>query len=283
MPTTARREDTYIGLFVSAYENHSWAKALNEQPDKIERTRPAVDWLAKRQSDGKTLAIEHTIIEPFIGEKRDFASFEAAFLEIESDTSLPVAGRWIRVFVPVGVLQNQTKAAQDGIVESVRGWIKENRLALRYGRSEHSCGIPSVPGKPSFEITLNLKVVALQHGPAAETGLLHVRRQQLEDNLSAVIERALSTKLTKLVNTAADKRILLLERQHMNLLPERILDEIENRRATFPDLARVNEIWIVETIGYGTAFFGTHLRFELYENGTVVRSFDFSDGKLMPY
>ncbi len=281
MPTISRREDTFIGLFLSAYENRSWADARHEQPDKIERTRPAVDWLAKRQSDGKTLAIEHTIIEPFFGEKRDFASFEAAFLEIERDTSLAVPRRWIRVFVPVGVLQNQTKAAQDGIVQSVRGWIKANRLALRCGRSEHSCGITSAPGKPSFEITLNLEVVGLQHGPAAETGLLHVRRQQIGDNLNVVIEGALSKKVSKLVNTAADKRILLLERQHMNLYPERIIKEIENQRPTFPDLARVDEVWIIETIGYGTAFFGTHLRFELYEDGTVVRSYDFNDGQLM--
>jgi hypothetical protein len=283
MPTTARREDTFIGLFVSAYENCSWADAINEQPDQIERTRPAVDWLAKRQSDGKTLAIEHTIIEPFIGEKRDFASFEAAFLEIERDTSLPVPGRWIRVFVPVGTLQNQAKASQDAIVESVHKWIKSNRLALRDGGSKYLCGITGVPGRASFDITLNIKVVPLQHGPAAETGLLHVRRQQLEDNVTAVIERALSKKLTKLVNTAADKRILLLERQHMNLSPESILNAIENRRPSFPDLASVDEIWIVETIGYGTAFFGTHLHFERYENGAVVRSFDFNEGKLMPY
>jgi hypothetical protein len=283
MPTIARREDTFVGLFVSAYENCSWADALHEQPDKIERTRPAVDWLAKRQSDGKTLAIEHTIIEPFFGEKRDFASFEAAFLEIERDTSLPVPGKWIRVFVPVGTLQNQTKAAQDAIVESIHKWIKSTRLALRDGRSEHRCGVTGVHGRVSFDIKLNLKVVSLQPGPAAETGLLHVRRQQVEDNLDAVIEKALRKKLAKLVHTAADKRILLLERQHMNLIPERILDEIENRRASFPDLASVDEIWIVETIGYETAFFGTHLRFELYENGAVVRSFDFNEGKLMPY
>jgi len=146
MPTTSRREDIFIDLFLSAYENRSWADALHEQPDKIERTKPAVDWLAKRKSDGKALAIEHTIIEPFLGEKGDFASFEAAFLEIERDTSLPVPGRWIRVFVPVGTLQNQTKAAQDAIVESVHRWIKSNRLFLRDGRSEHRCEITGVPG-----------------------------------------------------------------------------------------------------------------------------------------
>jgi hypothetical protein len=185
--------------------------------------------------------------------------------------------------VPVGTLKNQTKAAQDTIVHSIHKWIKSNRLSLRDGRSEHRCGVTGVPGRVSFDIRLNLKVVALQHGPAAETGLLHVRRQQVGDNLDVVIEKALRKKLAKLVNTAADKRILLLERQHINLLPERIHNEIENRRPAFPDLARVNEIWIVETIGYGTAFFGTHLRFELYENGTVARSFDFNEGKLLPY
>lgn len=83
------------------------------------------------------------------------------------------------------------------------------------------------------------------------------------------------------MNTPADKRILLLERQHMNLYPTRMLDEIENRRASFPDLADVDEIWIIETIFYGTDFGGTYLRFELYENNEVVRSLDFNGGKLV--
>jgi len=120
-------------------------------------------------------------------------------------------------------------------------------------------------------------------GPAAETGILHVRRQQVEDSLDKVIEKALRKKLSKLVNTKAVNRILLLERQHMNLDPQRMLDEIDKRRPAFPDLARVDQIWIVETPFYGTAFGGTYFRFELYENGTVVRSFGFSEGKLVPY
>ncbi len=284
MPTTSRREDIFIGLFLSAYENRSWADALHVQPDKIERTEPAVDWLAKRKSDRKTLAIEHTIIEPFIGEKADFASFKAAFLAIEGDTSLPVAGRYIRVFAPVGALQHQRKKlARDAIVQSVHRWIKSNRLVLPDGTSKHRCAITGIPRKPPFDITLNVTVVPLPQrvGPAAETGILHVRRQQVEDSLDKVIEKALRKKLSKLVNTKAVNRILLLERQHMNLDPQRMLDEIEKRRASFPDLVRVDEIWIIEMPFYGTAFGGTYVRFELYENGTLVRSFDFNDGKLM--
>jgi len=284
MPNTSRREDTFISLFLSAYENDSWSDALHEQPDKIVRTKKAVDWLSKRKSDGKRLAIEHTIIEPFEGERADFASFEAAFLEIERDTSLLVPRRRIQVFVPVGTLQNQhKKVAQNAIVQSVHKWIKSNRLALHDGISKHRCAITGIPSKTPFDITLNLKVTPLQHGPFAESGCLFVRRQQLRDNLGAVVEKVLRMKLAKLVNTAAEKRILLLERQHMNLSPKRILHEIDMRRASFSDLARVDEIWIIETIGYGTDFFGTHLRFELYENGAPVKAFSFNEGKLLDY
>ncbi len=89
--------------------------------------------------------------------------------------------------------------------------------------------ITGIPGKPPFNIWLNLRVDPLQTGRSAEAGCLHVRRQQVEDNLDAVIEKALRKKLPKLVNTTADKRILLLERQHMNLYPDRMLDEIKKR------------------------------------------------------
>jgi hypothetical protein len=108
-----------------------------------------------------------------------------------------------------------------------------------------------------------------------------VRRQQVGNSLGDVVVKVLKRKLPKLVNTAADKRILLLERQHMNLVPEHILGEIEKLRASFLNLAGVHEVWFIETILYGTAFGGTYLRFELYEGGHIVRSYDFADGKLM--
>jgi len=281
MLTKHSREDDFFKSFLSAYESGTWADAKFTKPDAIDRTNPAVDQLATRKCDGKTLAVEHTIIEPFVGDKKDFAFFETAFLGIENDQSLLVPGRWIQVFVPVGTLRNQPKKAQDAIVQSVHGWIESNRFALRDGASQHPCAITGIPGKLPFDITLNVKVVPLQRGSAAEAGILHVRRQQVDSNLGDVIEKALRRKLPKLVNKVADKRILLLERQHMNLYPQSMLDEIEKRRASFPGLAHVDEIWILETIFYGTAFGGTYLRFELYENGNEVRSFDFDGGKLV--
>jgi len=256
MPTSGRRENTFIERFLSAYENQTWADARMEWLD--EKVDGAVEAIATR-SDGKTLAIEHTIIEPFVGEKRDFSFFEAAFLKIEEDKELPVPKRWIRVFIPVGWLQGQHKrSAREAIVREVHSWLKSNRLLLPDGNSEHRC---SVRGK---DMSVFTKVVPLS-GP----GKLHVRRQQVVDDFDQVIERCLKRKVPKLAQTSADKRILLLERQHMILTPERMMREIKKQESAFPILAKIDEIWIVETMSYESE---GYLYFERFEEGTLVAS-----------
>jgi hypothetical protein len=281
MPIKPTREDPFIKLFLSAYENGSWADAALAKPDALDRNNPAVDQIATRRSDGKTLAIEHTIIEPFLRDKEDFASFQEAFLRIENDESLLVPGRWIQVFVPVGTLRGQPQKSRDGIVQWVHRWIKSNRLILPDGTSQHVCSIAVTPGEQPLEITLNLEVVPLQGGSVAERGSLHVRRQEVGSSLGDVIEKALTKKLSKLVNTAAEKRLLLLERQHMNLSQQRMLEEIEKRRASFPDLASVDETWIIDTMFYGTTFGGEYIGFVLYEDSNVVGRFDFEGWELI--
>lgn len=276
------REDPFIKLFLSAYEKGTWADAVCAKPDVIDRTKPAVDQLATRRSDGKTLAIEHTIIEPFSQEKEDFASFEEArFLGIERDKALPVPGVWIEVFVPVGAARKQSKAVRGAIVESVHAWLAANRLKLCMGDSEQTCTVSGIPGKKDFELTLTLEVHALDRGQVSDEGIIHIRRQQVESNLDQVIAKSLKRKLPKLVNTAAERRILLLERQHMNLVPKAILAEVERQRTGFPELAKVDEIWILETIFYGTPFGETYLRFERYDKGKLVADMDFNRGKLL--
>jgi hypothetical protein len=238
--------------------------------------------LATRRSDSKTLAIEHTIVEPFVRDKEDFADFSAAFLAIENDRSLAVQGRWLQIFVPAGALRKQPPETREAMVRSVKTWIEANRLTLPFGRGVYTCSMTGTSGKPALDISLNVKVAPLKHGDTYQPGVLHVRRQQMEINLGAVVEKALKKKLAKLINTKSNIHILLLERQHMNLLPEMILEEIDKCRASFPGLNRVDEIWFVETIFYGTTFGGTYLRFERYgKNDEVVQSYDFNEGKLI--
>lgn len=271
MPTKPRREDTFIELFLSAYENFSWADAHKDWMDR--RLDKAVEMLATRRSDGEELAIEHTLVEPFVSDKEDYAFFEPSFLKIEDDEALVVPDRWIQVFIPVGTLHGHHKgASRDAIVKAVHDWIRANRLNLPDGQTDHQCKVRGVPGTATFEITLTIKAITLPGH-----GALHVRRQQVSDDLGDVIGKALRKKLPKLVAQKADKRILILERQHWNLVPKQILDEIEKHRAGFSELSAVHEIWILETIDYEQS---GYFRFELYRNDKLVGSLDFQGGVL---
>jgi hypothetical protein len=269
MPTKPRREKRLIELFLSAYENSSWKGAHLDWLD--ERQDGAVEVLATR-SDGKTLVIEHTIIEPFVGEKEDFAFFAPMFLPIENDRSLPAPNLGVQLYVPVGALRGQESSVRGRVVTVVHDWLKKNRLSLPKGYSSHQCRVTGVTGRPDFDITLTVRVVPL---PGA--GSLQVRRQQVRNDLGEAVQKALRTKLPKLVQTAADKRILLLERQHMNLCPKSIYDEIEKRKPEFPQLAHVHEIWLAETSFYESQDFS---RFELCEEGGVVESLDLVGNQL---
>lgn len=261
----------FIELFLSAYENFSWADAHKDWLDR--RLDNAVEMLATRKSDGKRLAIEHTLIEPFVSDKQDFAFFESAFLKIEDDKTLVVPDRWIQVFIPVGTLHRHHKtSSRTAVVKSVHEWIKAHRLELPDGQNDYQCRVNGVPGAAAFHITLTIKVK-----PLPGRGALHVRRQQVGNDFGDVIGKALQKKLPKLVRQDAEKRILFLERQHMNLYPKQILAEIERQRTGFPTLSMIEEIWILETIGYEQS---GYFRFELYWDDKLVGSLDFQHGKL---
>jgi hypothetical protein len=173
------------------------------------------------------------------------------------------------VFVPVGTLHGYPKlASREIIVKAVHEWIRTSRLTLPDGNSAHQCGVTGMPGKADFEITLTIKVKPLPKHDA-----LHVRRQQVGNDFADVVRKALTTKLPKLTKQMADIRVLILERQHMNLVPEQMQDEIRKQAPDFPQLALVDEIWILETIGYEP---GGYFLFELNdENNSLLSTMSF--------
>jgi hypothetical protein len=83
VPSSDGRDDeVFVKLFVSAYENLAWKDSeicwLDKQVDG------AVEALVTRPG-GETMAIEHTLIEPFVGNKSDFAAFEQSLDALRSD------------------------------------------------------------------------------------------------------------------------------------------------------------------------------------------------------
>jgi len=253
-----RDEQVFIRRFVSAYENFAWAGSKIDPLD--EEIDGAIEALITRE-DGQTMAIEHTLIEPFVGDKRDYAMFGRAFLKIEDDKSLAVPDTGITVYVPVGILDGQQPAKRNSIVESIHLWIANNRLSLRDGEHRYQC---EITGMPSVTLTVERKKFGLSQ---PNPGSVLVRRQQVVNDLDKVIEKALRTKLPKLVNTEADRHLLFLERDQFTFHPDLIFTEIESQRPHFPDLDRVDEIWHVETVSYASS---GYLNFELRKRGHLL-------------
>jgi hypothetical protein len=275
MPTLPRHDYELIDLFLSAYEQDSW-KGCKKDWLETKQDR-AIELLATRSSDNATLAIEHTLIEPFVGEKEDFVQF-SPLLEIEKDQSLTIPGHAIYVDVPVGALRKKSrprKLSPNLIVVGVQDWLKANLRSLPLGRSQHTCHIQATDGSVSVVLPLKTRVVPLRQGKAR----LLVRRWVGDWNCGDCVEKALRNKLPKLVNTKASKRILLLERDNMRLSEDMILEEIKKRKATFPELAKVNEIWLAETLAYETekiVYFWLH-----DANHQLTSSLGFDNGHLI--
>jgi hypothetical protein len=272
MPTKPRREDRLITLFLSAYDDSKWAEATIDWLDR--RQDGAVEAVARR-SDGRTLAIEHTLVEFFTGERTDLERFKP-FLRIESDESLSVPGKIIYVNVPRGVLDGLKQQEQDQIVNSCHDWLRANIRTLPSGDSMQTCRIEPCGDRSVVDLQLQVRVI----GDADFEGKPPLIRRYGPVNVGETVEKALRAKLPKLAATAAEKRLLMLERNQWALDEKQIHDEIESRRSAFPDLAKVNEIWIVETVGAAPDLTRGSIDFRHYMQRSVVENFWFRDGRL---
>jgi len=262
MPTKDRREDALIDLFLSAYEDGAWANCHVDRPEK--RMDGAVEAVATK-ADGTTLAIEHTLIEPFVGDREDIERLRL-FEPIGRDQTLLVPGQAIFVYVPVGALRKGDLFRS--VVDGVREWIREHRLTFPEGKSRHALSVPNSRRGEAIELVLWVQVFS----EPQSTGTLIVSRHGQEDPATAV-EKALKNKVPKLVGTDAKKHILMLERHQLTLSERTIVKEVDDRRQAYPDLDKV-EVWIVETVGYDVGY----VCFTMYKTRDVVSRFSFSAG-----
>jgi hypothetical protein len=266
MPTKPRPEDRLIDLFLSAYDDNTWNSCSIDRLDH--KHDGAVEVLATRASDGLTLAIEHTLIQPYGEYSRDFVWHEV-FLPIEKDQALITCNRWTQVFIPAGAL----KPGSDWqlIARAVHEWLRNHALALPLGESS-----PIVP----IEGTSNLRLLIKSEEIPNFEGSIRVGidgSQLPPDSFENVVEKALATKVPKLAKTTADRRILLLERNESTLSQDQIADEIERRRNIFPELNQIQEIWFADTVLYERS---DYVRFSVRSDGNPVKVLAFYKGRV---
>jgi hypothetical protein len=266
MPTNPRPEDRLIDLFLSAYDDYTWKSCKIDRLDQ--RLDGAVEVLATRASDGLTLAIEHTLVQPYDKYSRDFA-WHGVFLPIEQDRTLIPRGRSVRVFVSAGAL----KPGDDWklVAQTVHEWMRDHALALPTGESPHTVPIPG-----SSACRLLIRVVEI---PNFEGQLqFGIDGSGLPaDSLAVVVDKALTTKLPKLVKTIADRKILMLERGEWTLSVDLIAGEIERRGSSLPQLDQIHEIWFADTAVYDRT---DCVSFSMRKDGRPAKFLSFLEGSV---
>jgi hypothetical protein len=236
MARTTGRDRILIEDFLRGYNQHigeTYQPAT--RPDEVERQKQAVDWIAKNCL-GRILANEHTLIQPFIGEKDDAQRLMTVIAPLEADHSLRIPGKSLDVFVGVGAIPRGPDWKLVG--PTVIAWFRDARLTVPEGQSVHS--VPDV----GFDLTLHIEK---DDSPYPE-GRVCVSRSDIPDDFQLVVRKALEDKLPKLAGTRADKRILLFEKDNLPRGYTEIGKVIESLKGEFPDLAKVDEVWVVNTV-----------------------------------
>ncbi len=240
MATTGdRAEDHLIELFLTVYEDRSWAGTLSSKLPHDRIVDGGVEVIATRLSDGVTLAIEHTLIEPFVGEKTDFhVHFKKLSAQLRADETLKIPGHSLYIDAPVNVLPLRTN--QQGIIDDVAGWLRAEARSFTTEKSPRDCPSQHHPdGTIAFQVALQ---------PLGEpTSSFVIVQRYGEMKIDDAVRKALQRKLPKLAILNADRRLLILERDQGWLMPEVICAAIERLRPDFPEFQAVHEVWIADT------------------------------------
>ena len=271
MPTTCKRgEDVLIELFLKVYEARSWAGdlSLREYPERVKDG--GVEIIATQVATGRTLAIEHTVIEPFVGEKKDFhENVQELQRQLRADDSLKEPGVALYVDAPVNVLPKGVP--WQPIIDDVRAFLLAQKSTFGTRKEIRDCLSPHHPKKM---IPLQVRRQPLER--AAE-GFVIVQRYG-ELRLVESVRKALDKKLPKLAATEVDIRILMLERDQGWVDSDEIRQHLEALKPAFPELAAVNEIWIADTATFGAP--REWVEFARREDGKHAESFAFYQGEL---
>jgi len=234
--TPARRDERLIDLFLRGYKDRDGKTYhLQKRPDQVERERPAIDCVAVNER-GDDLAIEHTLVEPFEGQKADDQPFLAVFGGLHHSPELVVPNLLIDLLVPVGAIPKGLRWEQVG--QRVLDWFREIRLKIRPGESDHK-----IPGL-DFDLTVHIETMEIPGSP----GVLVVGRLWPKDkSFSDVLRRALAAKLPKLVATPAKRHTLIVEDASMVLGLTAFARELDAARPNFEEMTRIESVWLAHT------------------------------------
>jgi hypothetical protein len=263
------KERPIICMILSACDNGAWERANLDWVE--ERQDGTVEVIATR-ADGVRLALEHTLIQPFVGEKFDSEVFMRAFGRIEKNLALTLPERQLDIIIPVNAIPKGYD--WDEVGQDLLNWLLKNHAGTpQEGMASYDVPVAAKAKNGPLSLPITLRTM---HLPGMAGSCL-ISRDKMPGDLEAIVEKALRTKIPKLLAAVVDKRILLLERDQIALGDSEIYRQIVKLSPAFPVLARIDEIWIANTAilaseqwAYFTLMDGRGLvELLTFENGTL--------------
>ncbi len=231
-----RRDQLLVEHFLSAYNRyHEPSYKVVRWPEVTNRKTQAVEAVASNDL-GLTIAIEHTLVEPFEGERQDTDRFMRVFSRLEGNPDLAMPGYDIDLIARVGAIPTGADWEEVGDVVC-------RQLALRIPSLEEGRACEQMSG---VGFSLEIVVTISAHDPGQKDHVW-ISRSLPADSLEAVVRKALARKLPKLVREAADRRILLLEKADIACGFTDIRVALDRLSCEFSQLKLVDEVWLAVT------------------------------------
>lgn len=233
----SNREKQLIERFLAAYNADRRAGfRITAWPDEVDRTGQAVDALAA-DSMNDQIAIEHTLLQPFVGERRDSHVFDSTVAPLDQKQSLILPNFDVNLCFRVGAVP--TGVNWNTVTGAVEAWYMSACQVLPVGPSKQR-----IPGLP-FDLDVDVR-----KEPAPGGGHFFISRWMPSESVEAVVRQALTTKLPKLVAAQGKLRLLLLEKNSLPRSCWEIGDAIEKLRPEFSGLSKIDEVWVVDTVAW---------------------------------
>ena len=242
----SKREQDLIQAWLECY-NSSTGRSfeVTEWPDLVVRDAKSIDAVA-RETGGLTVAIEHTLLQPFTGETEDAARFKKVLGGLHKRSDVAVRDYQDRLSISIGAIPKGVN--WEAVGDVVERWYVSAAPGFDVGVSAHPI--------PGVGFDLEIRVVRNRvPGP----GKVFAARQMPDESVHEVVRRALKDKLPKLVSAHADFRILLLEQNVPARGAREVGEAIEALRADFPALVTVSQVWCADTVAWKTEGFRTFL------------------------
>ena len=214
-------------------------------PEERISSREAVQVIAMEDT-GRTTAIEHVPIEGSEDHDRDRARWLEGFAPVSHDPALTIP----EFQIDVAVFVHLTKTALDVklVVAALRAWCARHLVTLPEGHTAH---VIMVSGAP-----LQIHVDKVRY--AGEPGRLLVLHADLPRQFETIVQQQLQRRLGRLVSASADRHLLLFENSDAQWSAHQLRVEL-GASADFPDLDRLDEIWMVDSTRWSENSLGFRL------------------------